>query len=208
MKSMRLYFYSDTGRALFFLEVEFLEFLSEYRFTHSMYLKIEAISKYSKLCKSIIAHNISWRKRTACLDELGHQILRDPDLEKCYFPDFMLDAHGNYNEEYNYVLEHSINWDNLPDYTPVCNQHNPALFYACLYHFYNHVLTDPLLVSKETFLRVIADYPELQNQYVEHLGSSNEFYVTSMLNMDGVSYDIYYMVDDKELKFFFTRMTP
>lgn len=205
---MRLYFYNESGRALFYLQVEHVELLDEYQLTYSLCLKLELLPDYQETCKSVLSKNIDWRERTALLNGLGNKITDDSAFEKYFFPDFMLDSYGRFNESYTAVLEHSIDWPDLPDYSLYSDSCNPVLFQAGKYHFYSDVLPDPLYASKEHFLELIAEHTQLQNQYVEHLGPNNEFYVSSLLNSEGVPYDIYYMVDANELKFFFTRKTP
>jgi len=208
MKDMRLYFYDDSGRALFFLEVVYIEFLDEYQFHHSLYLHIEKMAKYTGICQSFLFKEASWRQRTSRLNQLGLLIKQDRVFEPHYFPDLMLTANEQYNDFYDEKYEHIIDDSNFPDYTVFSADNNPIYFYLVKRYFYGHVLNEPEYLSREQYQKIINNHHQLQNKYVEFLGPENQFYITPTKDEAGIVYDIYFMTTRQELHFFFTRQRP
>lgn len=208
MKDMQLYFYDDAGRALFFLKVEYLEFLDEYRFNHSLCLPIEKMSKYSGICKSFLAKGVSWRQRTSKLDRLGLLIKKDPIFKPHYFPEFMLTTNGQYNESYAQQLEKIMEGQEFPDYTLFSADSNPFYFYLVKKYFYTHVLAKPEYLSREQFQKIINNHHLLQNKYVEFLSPENQFYISQTKDEAGIVYDIFFMTTTQDLHFFFTCQRP
>ena len=203
------YFAKDeSGRDLFFIELDNSDGLDEMYFISSLGIDLMSVPKMEELICGFRKSSNTDAVRNELAARLITAILLLPNIECHFFPDYLLSVAGSYMEFADHVVTDIVHHSDFSDYTPFSEEHHPLVFRNL-----KILLTDwhqkgrSEKVDQCLFLSLLPNNPQLQDLLVEHYSVDMNCFLFRFEDDNDNTWEVYTLFSKNEIKFSFTILS-
>lgn len=200
------YFAKDeSGRDLFFIELDNSDGLDEMYFISSLGIDLQTMPEIEGLIGSFRKSSNTDAIRNELAARLITAILLLPNIECHFFPDYLLSVAGSYMEFADHVVTDIVQHSDFSDYTPFSEEHHPLVFgklRLLLSDWYKQGRGEK--VDEPSFLSLLPMNEELQHLFVSSYSDCMEFVQFHFLDDNHDQWAIYGLFSCSTLIFSFS----
>ncbi len=119
---------NESGRDLFFIELDNSDGLEQMYFITSLGLNFQTNPELEGLIKEFRKNTNPVNKRNELAEKIISALIQLPDIEGYFFPDYLLSPSGSYLEFADHVVTDIVKHSDCSDYTPFSEEHHPLVF--------------------------------------------------------------------------------
>lgn len=195
----------ESGRDLFFIELDNSDGLDEMYFISSLGIDLQIMPEMEGLIGGFRKSSNTDALRNELAARLINAILLLPNIECYFFPDYLLSVAGSYMEFADHVVNDIVQHSKFSDYTPFSEEHHPLVF-GKLRLLLNdwHKQGRGEKVDEPSFLCLLPMNEELQHLFVSHHSDRMEFYKFNFVDDSQDKWAIYGLFNCTNLAFSFS----
>lgn len=196
---------NESGRDLFFIELDDSDGLEQMYFTTSLGLGFQSSPELEGLITDFCKAALEDDKRNELVKKIITSLIRKPGIEDYFFPEYLLSSTGSYLEFADNVVSDIVLNSDYIDFTPFSEEHHPLVF-GKLRLLLNdwHKQGRGEKVDEPSFLCLLPMNEELQHLFVSHHSDRMEFYKFNFVDDSQDKWAIYGLFNCTNLAFSFS----
>lgn len=202
----RFFARDESGRDLFFIELDNSDGLDLLLFVSSLGIDLENHNSLSGRIKELRKSSNTTEERNEWAAHVINGILQIPAIEQYFFPDYLLSSSGSYLEFADHVVMDIVHHSDFGDFTPFSEENHPLIFgrLRLLLHDW-HRQGRSEKVDESSFLALLPKNEELQHLFVAYHSDNMEFFKFRFVDDNQVQWVIYGLFDSHKLEFAFSN---
>jgi len=200
------YFAKDeSGRDLFFIELDNSDGLNEMYFISSLGMDLFSNPELELLISQFRKSSNPDDKRNELAEKIISTLINLPGIESFFFPDYLLSVAGSYMEFADHVVTDIVHHSDFSDYTPFSEEHHPLVFgklRLLLGDWYKQGRGEK--VDEPSFLALLPMNEELQHLFVYYYSDSMEYVKFHFVDDNNDEWAIYGLFSCSTLAFAFS----
>lgn len=196
---------NESGRDLFFIELDDSDGLEQMYFTTSLGLGFQSNPELEGLINDFRKSSNPVDKRNNLAEKIISALIQLPGIEGYFFPDYLLSPSGSYLEFADHVVTGIVINSDFSDYTPFSEEHHILVFTKLrllLNDWYKQGRGEK--VDESTFLALLPKNEELQHLFVIYYSDSMEFVKFHFVDDNNDKWAIYGLFSCSTLTFAFS----
>lgn len=203
-KYLRYFCKDETGRDLFYIELDFDEGTDLIYFNTSLQYPIFNYDKVSEIINCLTLKKTSDVEMQKLINILFSFIRTLPNVESGYFSDELIDKTGTYMDYYDSVTSALLRDKDFDDYTVFSPSVNAFYFDYAVPIIKNEIISKNFYsMNKSEFEMLVKNGVELALEYV-NLYSENAEYFRSIFSHEN-NYEFYIMIIKSDVKLLFIK---
>lgn len=195
----------ESGRDLFYIELDNSDGLEQMYFISSLGMDFQSEPGLVALIYDFRQLSNSDDKRNKLAEKIISALIKLPDIEGHFFPDYLLSSSGSYLEFVDRVVMDIVQHSDFSDYTPFSEEHHPLVF-GKLRLLLNdwHKQGRGEKVDEHSFLTLLPMNEELQHLFVSYYSDCMEFVKFHFVDDSNEQWAIYGLFCSSTLAFSFS----